>query len=72
MVMKELEFREILSDFLLENNMTQVGFAKKAGIKQSQVSEWLSGKANPGYNMLKQLSLSFNKSADFWLGLKDK
>ena len=50
------DFREILKDFLLEKNLTQVSFAKAIGVKQSQVSEWLKGKAKPGYDTLKQMS----------------
>lgn len=67
----ELEFKEILKEFLLENNLTQVAFATKIGVKQSQVSEWLKGKAKPGYDILKSMALSFNISADYLLGIKE-
>ena len=65
------DFREILKDFLLEKNLTQVSFAKAIGVKQSQVSEWLKGKAKPGYDTLKQMSKSFNVSSDYFLGIID-
>lgn len=65
------DFNEILKDFLIENNLTQVAFAKIIGVKQSQVSEWLKGKAKPGYDTLKRISLAFNISADYFLGIKD-
>lgn len=65
------DFNEILKDFLTENNLTQVAFAKIIGVKQSQVSEWLKGKAKPGYDTLKRISLAFNISADYFLGIKD-
>lgn len=67
----ELEFREILRDFLLERNLTQVAFAKKIGVKQSQVSEWLKGKAKPGYDVLKSMAVAFDVSADYFLGLTE-
>lgn len=67
----ENNFSEILKDFLAENNLTQVAFARAIGVKQSQVSEWMSGKAKPGYDTLKAMSLAFNISADYFLGLKD-
>ncbi|MBO5304805.1 MAG: helix-turn-helix transcriptional regulator [Clostridia bacterium] len=67
--MEQLEFKEILADFLIENNLTQTAFATKIGIKQSQVSEWLKGKAKPGYDMLKAMSIAYGKSADFWLNI---
>ena len=67
----ENNFSNILKDFLVERNLTQVAFAKIIGVKQSQVSEWLKGKAKPGYDTLKNMSIAFNVSADFFLGLKD-
>lgn len=66
-----LTFQEILKSFLKENALTQTKFAECIGVKQSQVSEWLKGKANPGYDILKQMSLAFGISADYWLGLID-
>ncbi len=65
------EFREILKDFLLEKNLTQVSFARAIGVKQSQVSEWLKGKAKPGYDTLKQMSKNFNVSSDYFLGISE-
>ena len=65
------DFKYILRDFLKENDLTQTRFAGIIGVKQSQVSEWLKGKAKPGYDVLKQMSKSFDIPADFWLGLTD-
>ena len=67
----EMNFSEILKDFLAENNLTQAAFASIIGVKQSQVSEWLKGKAKPGYDTLKSMALAFNISADFFLGIKE-
>ncbi len=67
----EQNFTEILRDFLSENNITQTEFAKKIGVKQSQVSEWLRGKAKPGYDTLKAMAIAFNISADYFLGITD-
>lgn len=64
-------FSEILKDFLQENNLTQVAFAKRVGIKQSQVSEWLKGKAKPSYDLLKSIAIAFNVSADYFLGIRE-
>ncbi|MDE5563138.1 MAG: helix-turn-helix domain-containing protein [Clostridiales bacterium] len=67
----DLSFDEILKEFLINNNLTQTAFANAVGIKQSQVSEWLSGKAKPSYDILKRMSLAFNISGDYFLGIKD-
>ncbi len=66
------DFTTILRDFLKEQNLTQVQFAVKVGVKQSQVSEWLKGKAKPGYDILRQMALAFGISADFFLGITDE
>ena len=67
----ESSFDEILKEFLLINNLTQTAFANAIGVKQSQVSEWINGKAKPGYDTLRRISLAFNVSADYFLGIKE-
>ena len=64
-------FSDILKEFLINNNLTQTAFAKTVGVKQSQVSEWLNGKAKPSYDLLKQMSVALNVSSDYWLGITD-
>lgn len=66
-----MEFSKILKQFMVENSLTQVAFAEKIGVKQSQVSEWLKGKAKPGYDTLRQMCSAFSVSADYFLGLDD-
>lgn len=67
----ESSFEEILREFLLINNLTQTAFANAIGVKQSQVSEWLNGKAKPAYDTLRRISLAFNVTADYFLGIKE-
>ncbi len=68
----ENDFKHILYEFLEENNLTQSEFAKKVNIRQGQVSEWLHGRSKPGYDLLRSISLAFNVSADYFLGITDK
>ena len=65
-------FCEILRDFLKENALTQTDFATRVGVKPSQVSEWLKGKAKPSYDLLKQIALAYGISADYFLGITDE
>ena len=72
----EQGFDEILREFLIMRNLimrnlTQTAFANTIGVKQSQVSEWINGKAKPGYDTLKRIAMSYNISADYFLGIKD-
>ncbi len=66
-----MEFIDILKDIMIDFNLNQTEFAKKLGIKQSQISEWLSGKSKPGYDSIKAICLALGISADRVLGLKD-
>lgn len=70
--MEDLEFKEILEDFLIERSLTQTAFARAIDVKQSQVSEWLKGKAKPGYDILKRMALAFDISSDYFLGIKQE
>jgi transcriptional regulator with XRE-family HTH domain len=65
------EFKFILKEFLNENNLSQSDFARKIGVKPSQVSEWLKGKAKPGYDILRSMALAYGITADYFLGLTD-
>ena len=51
--------------------LTQTAFARAVGVKQSQVSEWLRGKASPGYDALRRMSLAYGVSVDYFLGLRE-
>lgn len=53
---KEKTFSEILSALMKERKYTQTKLAELMEIKQSQISEWLSGKAKPGYDNLRKLA----------------
>lgn len=64
-----MEFSEILKDFLDDRCLTQTAFASMIDVKQSQVSEWLKGKAKPSYDILKRMSLAFDITADYFLGI---
>lgn len=67
--MEGIIFKEILKNYLKENGLTQTAFALEIGVKPSQVSEWLKGKAKPGYDLLKQIVKAYDVSAEYWLGL---
>lgn len=67
----EVSFEEILKEFLVRHDLTQTAFAFAINVKQSQVSEWLKGKAKPSYDILKRMALAFNVSADYFLGIID-
>lgn len=68
-IMKNESFVEILKDVMSEKELNQTQLANLIGLKQSQVSEWLSGKSKPGYDSLKILCEKLEISADVLLGI---
>ena len=66
-----MEFIDILKDIMIDLNLNQSELAEKIGVKQSQVSEWLSGKSKPGYDSLKSICENLQISGDRILGLNE-
>ena len=69
--MVERDFKHILAEYIKANELTQSKFAAKIGVKPSQVNEWLKGKANPSYDMIKRMSVACEVSAEYFLGIID-
>ena len=67
-----MEFKVILKNILKEFNLNQTQFASCIEVKQAQVSEWLHGKAKPGYDTLKTIALAFDIPANYLLGIEDE
>lgn len=57
-----MEFIEVLKNIMQENKLNQNTFAKCIGVKQPQISEWLSGKSKPGYDNLRAICIALNVS----------
>ncbi len=66
-----MEFKEILLEYLEVHNLTQTEFAFLIGVRQSQVSEWLKGKASPSYHIMKAILQNTNEDAKFWFDLEN-
>lgn len=67
-----MDFIEILKEIMLEKGLTQIQVSIRAGIKQSQVSEWLKGMGKSGYDSLKNLCKALDVTGDQLLGLTDE
>ena len=69
--MEHRDFKKILGEILKEYGLTQTAFASSIGVKQSQVSEWLKGKAKPGYDNLRAILLAYDIPAEYLLGITE-
>lgn len=67
-----MEFAEILNGLMQQRDYTQKEIARLIGVKQSQISEWLNGKAKPGYDTLRAMAKGLNVTGGFLLGLEDE
>ena len=65
------DFKQILTEFLKENNLNQSEFGRRIGLKPGLVNDWLRGNAKPSYDTLRAMSQAFTVSADYFLGLTD-
>jgi len=66
-----MDFIDILKDIMIDFDINQTELANLVGVKQSQVSEWLSGKSKPGYDSLKMICKALGISGDRILGLDE-
>jgi len=48
-----MNFSEILKDIMNEKGITQTALAIKSGLRQGQISEWLSSRSTPGFYNLR-------------------
>ena len=54
---------------MIEKSLNQTELAKKIGVKQSQITEWLKGKSKPCYDNLRSICENLGISAERLLGL---
>ncbi len=65
-------FKDILINLLNEKGITQRQLSNAANIPATTISGWLNAGRLPDYNALKKLSIYFDVSADYLLGLEDE
>ena len=65
-------FKAILINLLNEKGITQRQLSNAANIPATTISGWLNAGRLPDYNALKKLSIYFDVSADYLLGLEDE
>lgn len=66
------KFNEILRELREEHNLTQVVLAKELLIDQRSLSFYEIGKYEPNLDTLKRMSIFFNVSTDYLLGLTNE
>lgn len=61
-------FCEVLKELISDRDISQVYLAEKLGITRSRLNNYISGRSEPGFDMLKDIASFFNVSVDQMLG----
>ncbi len=65
-------FTEIIEDYLILEEIDAKTFAKQAGLPQSNVSAWLTGKCAPNLDSFTRIADFFDCSFDYLAGRAEK
>ena len=68
--MIEMSYKEIISDIMAKNNLSQDGMAKILGVNQTTVGQWLNGKKTPGYDSILLLYEKFGVTPNELFGIE--
>lgn len=69
--MRKMNFANNLKEIMREHCITQQEVAVKVGVSQRAVSKWIRGETEPTATNIFNLSILFEVSADYLLGLVD-
>ena len=62
-------YKEIISDIMAKNNLSQEGMAKILGVNLTTVGQWLNGKKKPGYDSILLLYEKFGVTPNELFGI---
>lgn len=65
-------FNERITEAIKNSEYTQKEIAKKLNISESNISNWKKGENLPSVEILYNLCILLNESADYLLGLEDE
>ena len=63
-------YKEIISDIMAKNNLSQEGMAKILGVNHTTVGQWLNGKKKPGYDSILLLYEKFDVTPNELFGIE--
>ena len=62
-------YKEIISEIMVKNNLSQEGMAKILGVNQTTVGQWLNGKKKPSYDSILLLYEKFGVTPNELFGI---
>lgn len=63
-------YKEIISEIMVKNNLSQEGMAKILGVNQTTVGQWLNGKKKPSYDSILLLYEKFGVTPNELFGIE--
>ena len=67
----DMNYVEVLKDFMIENGLTQQKLADILGVNQTPVSQWLLGKKKPGYDSIMAIYNKFGIMPNTLFGINE-
>ncbi len=67
----DMNYVEVLKDFMIENGLTQQKLADILGVNQTTVSQWLLGKKKPGYDSIMAIYNKFGIMPNTLFGINE-
>lgn len=67
----DMNYVEVLKDFMIENGLTQQKLADILGVNQTTISQWLLGKKKPGYDSIMAIYNKFGIMPNTLFGINE-
>lgn len=67
----DMNYVEVLKDFMIENELTQQKLADILGVNQTTISQWLLGKKKPGYDSIMAIYNKFGIMPNTLFGINE-
>ena len=63
-----MNYIDAIKDLMLENGLNQDKFAKRIGVNQTTISQWLLGKKKPSYDNIAAICTIFKITPNEFFG----
>lgn len=65
-----MHYSEIIKEIMIENDYSQADLAKKLGVNQTTVSQWILGRKKPGYDSIYLIYKNFDITPNQLFGIE--
>jgi len=66
-----MEFKDIIKDIMIANNLSQEKLGKILDVNQTTISQWMLGNKKPSFDNIKAIYLKFGITPNELFGIKE-